>query len=227
MLPKEIELFSEYLRRRNYSPHTVCNYGLDLRLFFADIPKVPGQVTWRDVDRFVALQHAHGLAATTINRRLNALRSFYEFLLQEQEGEVLSPVKPSHFLRQGRPLPKKPERRGGPPHLRADHQPHGPGALPGHAAVRAEGLGGGGARSPPTSTGKRGHFSSGKARGGKIGGSTSRPTPRPASANAGGYAPGRCPARDSSGTRSGVGDRSRSKRSRRRWSATRSSRTSR
>jgi hypothetical protein len=107
MLPKEIELFSEYLRRRNYSPHTVCNYGLDLRLFFADIPKVPGQVTWRDVDRFVARQHEQGLAATTINRRLNALRSFYEFLLQEQEGEVLSPVKPSHFLRQGRPLPKK------------------------------------------------------------------------------------------------------------------------
>jgi site-specific recombinase XerD len=107
MLPEEIELFSEYLRRRNYSPHTVINYGLDLRLFFADIPKAPGEVTWRDVDRFLTRQHAQGLAATTINRRMNALRSFYEFLLLEREGEVISPVKPSHFLRQGRPLPKK------------------------------------------------------------------------------------------------------------------------
>src|SRR5829696_3282970 len=104
MLPKEIDLFAEYLRTRNYSPHTVSNYGLDLRLFFADIPKAPGQVTWRDVDRFVARQHAQGLAAT-INRRVNALRSFYEFLLMEREGELITPVKPSHFLRQGRPLP--------------------------------------------------------------------------------------------------------------------------
>ena len=107
MLPEEIALFSGYLRRRNYSPHTVCNYELDLRLFFADTPKAPGQVTWRDVDHFLARQHAQGLAATTINRRVNALRSFYEFLLLEGEAEVISPVKPSHFLRQGRPLPKK------------------------------------------------------------------------------------------------------------------------
>ena len=107
MLPEEIELFSEYLRRRNYSPHTVCNYGLDLRLFFADIPKTPAEVTWRDVDRFIARQHERGLAATTINRRLNAVRSFYEFLMPEREGNLITPIKPSHFLRQGRPLPKK------------------------------------------------------------------------------------------------------------------------
>lgn len=107
MWPQEITSFAEYLRARRYSPHTVLNYELDLRLFFGATGKRPDEVTWRDVDRFIARQHERGLAATTINRRLNAARSFYEFLMPELEGEPVTPIKPSHFLRQGRPLPKK------------------------------------------------------------------------------------------------------------------------
>lgn len=50
-------------------------------------------------------QHAQHLAPTTINRRLYALKHFFDFLLETRQ--VLgNPVKPSHFAREGSPLPR-------------------------------------------------------------------------------------------------------------------------
>ncbi|MBI3951367.1 MAG: tyrosine-type recombinase/integrase [Acidobacteria bacterium] len=106
MASAQIEQFRQYLRRRNYSPHTMENYALDLRLFFDQVNKPVKEISWRDVDRFIQQQHDQGLAATTINRRLHAIKQFFDFLVQ-QERLTTNPVKPSHYLRQGRPLPKR------------------------------------------------------------------------------------------------------------------------
>ena len=100
-----IERFSAYLKRRNYAAHTIVNYTLDLRLFFAAQTAAPAQITYREIDAFVDKQLEQGLAATTRNRRLHALRHFFEFLLEEQEVAG-NPVKASHFARLGRPLPR-------------------------------------------------------------------------------------------------------------------------
>lgn len=107
MEPIEIKQFCEHLQTRNYSAHTVENYGRDLRLFFAGLDKALRQVSWRDVDHFVQQQSRAGLTATTINRRLNAIKHFFEYLVTERQELETNPVKPSHFLRIGRPLPKK------------------------------------------------------------------------------------------------------------------------
>lgn len=107
MQPAEIAQFCQHLRVRNYSPHTVENYHIDLRLFFAVAGKSPERVTWRDVDLFVSGQHEKGLAATTINRRLDAVKHFFDYLSAETDAPPANPVKPSHRVRVGRPLPKK------------------------------------------------------------------------------------------------------------------------
>jgi integrase/recombinase XerD len=50
-------------------------------------------------------QHQHGRSWATINRRLNALKHFFDVCL-DQCLIAGNPVKPSHFVRRGRPLPQ-------------------------------------------------------------------------------------------------------------------------
>src|SRR5215211_7928212 len=102
MIRLEIERFCKHLQARNYSRHTISNYSIDLRLFFEQVDKPLQQITWREVDQFVERQHGQGLAATTINRRLNAIKRFFDYLVIEQEKLSTNPVKPSHFPKQGR-----------------------------------------------------------------------------------------------------------------------------
>jgi site-specific recombinase XerD len=100
-----IDRFRAYLERRQFSAHTVASYTLDLHLFFAEVAVPLAQVSFREVDQFVEHQHQHGRAWATINRRLNALKHFFDFCL-DQQWVAGNPVKPSHFVRRGRPLPK-------------------------------------------------------------------------------------------------------------------------
>ena len=106
MEPVAIADFCAYLHRRNYSPHTIDNYGRDLRLFFGLTDKDPCTVSGRDVVQFIEHQRQGQRTATTINRRLHALQPFFDYLATERHTLGSNPVKPSHFLRRGRPLPK-------------------------------------------------------------------------------------------------------------------------
>src|SRR5881397_1133339 len=100
-----IDRFQAYLARRQFSAHTVASYTLDLRLFFAEIAVPLARVSFHEVDQFVERQHQYDRAWATINRRLNALKHFFDFCL-DQQWVAGNPVKPSHFVRRGRPLPK-------------------------------------------------------------------------------------------------------------------------
>ena len=107
MLP-ELLRFSKWLRRR--SPHTSTHrhYTNDLKLFFAWVGRPPHDVTLRDVDAFIEHCQTHlGHAIATVNRRLAAIRSFYDFLDIESDDAPPNPVLPRrHFIRQGRRLPR-------------------------------------------------------------------------------------------------------------------------
>ena len=102
---QDIERFGAYLKRRNYAANTIDSYTLDLRLFFVDKDKPPATITHRDVELFVTQQHDQGRSPTTLNRRLYALKHFFDFLLEHQQV-FGNPVKPSYFARVGRPLPR-------------------------------------------------------------------------------------------------------------------------
>src|SRR5213080_4430978 len=100
-----IDRFRAYLERRQFSAHTIASYTLDLRLFFTEVAVPLAQVSFREVDQFVEHQHQYDRAWATINRRLNALKHFFDFCL-DQQWVAGNPVKPSHFVRRGHPLPK-------------------------------------------------------------------------------------------------------------------------
>src|SRR6516162_7356425 len=71
------------------------SYTWDLRLFFREVAVPLAQVSLRDVEQFVEHQHHHGRGWATSNRRLNALKHFFDFCLAQQLV-VGNPVKPSH-----------------------------------------------------------------------------------------------------------------------------------
>ncbi|WP_116807564.1 tyrosine recombinase XerC [Steroidobacter cummioxidans] len=83
-LPK---FFSHLSVERRMSPHTDSNYRRDLKRFVAHCDK-HGVTDWSHVDgqqvrSFAAAEHRQGASPRTIQRRLSALRSFYNFLLRE------------------------------------------------------------------------------------------------------------------------------------------------
>ncbi|MBM3134468.1 MAG: hypothetical protein FJZ89_04100 [Chloroflexi bacterium] len=105
-LPPEGARFLTYLRRRNRSPHTLDSYGRDLATFFAQVGKPPAAVRPQDVANYIAGQQAAGHKASTINRRLSALRQLYVYLRDEEDLALESPVRDTHYLKLPRPLPR-------------------------------------------------------------------------------------------------------------------------
>ena len=106
MLP-EIESFVSWLRRKSPQSSTAVHYGSDLKLFFAWIGKACLDVKVQDVDAYIEHCQKEGHAIGTVNRRLCALRSFYQFLYLHDENATGNPVIPKrHFIRPGERLPR-------------------------------------------------------------------------------------------------------------------------
>jgi integrase/recombinase XerD len=101
------ELAEEYLAalraERGLSPATIVAYRRDLRVYLEHVgPSLPAGDA---VGRFVASQHEAGLAATTVARRLAAVRGFHRFLVAEGVTEV-DPTRLVDSPRRSRALPK-------------------------------------------------------------------------------------------------------------------------
>ena len=85
-----IPRFVAHLRQeRRMSAHTAAAYGRDLERLraFCEQRKL---AAWNDLDNlqlrtFAASEHAGGMAPRSIQRRLSAVRTFYEFLVREGE----------------------------------------------------------------------------------------------------------------------------------------------
>jgi integrase/recombinase XerC len=84
-LARQIEQFLDYLRDvRQLSPHTLSNYGRDLRRWQADcearVLNSAEVVQPGDIRLYASHLHRDGLAGSSIQRNLSALRSFYNYL---------------------------------------------------------------------------------------------------------------------------------------------------
>jgi len=89
-----IDAFLKYLRfERNYSEKTIVSYGIDLKEFGdflreKDLGEDLTKVDAGDVRSWMVDLMGKGRAATSVNRKLSSLRSFYRFLLKKKEIEV-------------------------------------------------------------------------------------------------------------------------------------------
>src|SRR5438309_2117872 len=104
-----IAKYLEYLQSvKNSSPHTILNYRRDLEQFLAYLsppglppPALKG-VAHAMIREFVAHLHDHGLAKSSIARKLAALRSFFKYCVRE--GHLKE--NPARLV----PTPKLPKR---------------------------------------------------------------------------------------------------------------------
>ena len=103
----DLAKFKRYLETRYPDRSTTKHYMSDLAIFnqFVD-HQPPEMITSKQLDAFVQAQRAQGLQAATINRRLSAISSFYEFLLGDDEALQNPVVWQRHSVRLGRHLPR-------------------------------------------------------------------------------------------------------------------------
>ncbi len=106
-----INEFLNYLKfERNRSDLTIKNYGEDLRAFKEFYGNLEGCHSWKSVDSDVIRDWMESMMdkgnnATSINRRLSALRSFYRFALARKLVDK-DPVHGVTGPKKGRPLPQ-------------------------------------------------------------------------------------------------------------------------
>jgi len=104
-----IDRFKHYVEQRYPDRSTSKHYMSDLAIFHQHIGAVqPQTITPRIISDFVEAQSNQGLKGATINRRLSALSSFFEFLIFEAEDDNWSnPVQwKRHSIRSGHHLPR-------------------------------------------------------------------------------------------------------------------------
>ena len=105
-----INEFLNYLKfERNRSDLTIKNYGEDLRAFEEFYGNLEGCHSWKSVDSDIIRDWMESMMdkrnnATSINRRLSALRSFYRFALARKLVDK-DPVHGVTGPKKGRPLP--------------------------------------------------------------------------------------------------------------------------
>lgn len=106
-----INEFLNYLKfERNRSDLTIKNYGEDLRAFEEFYGNLEGCHSWKSVDSDIIRDWMESMMdkgnnATSINRRLSALRSFYRFALTRKLVDK-DPVHGVTGPKKGRPLPQ-------------------------------------------------------------------------------------------------------------------------
>jgi len=98
--------YRRYLKRRNYSSHTIKNYLNRLKHFvlWVDVPLE--QVDYEKVLLYIDWLIGKRLTATTINCHLFCISGFYQYIHHEKGMKIKNPVKRGDSLRLPKPLPR-------------------------------------------------------------------------------------------------------------------------
>ena len=98
--------FRRYIKRRNYSPHTVKYYLNVLRQFVLWLNVPLEQVSVDKIEDYIDYLHQKSMQPASINLYLAIIRVFYNYLKYEEKIKLLNPVKAKCRLRVPKPLPR-------------------------------------------------------------------------------------------------------------------------
>jgi site-specific recombinase XerD len=98
--------YRRFLKRRNYSRYTLRNYMNTLKCFVLWVNVPIEQVGHKTILSFIDHLLIKRLQPKTINCYLDGIRSFYDYLIKEEQVRMPNPVKRGYTLRLSRPLPR-------------------------------------------------------------------------------------------------------------------------
>ena len=98
--------YRRFLKRRNYSAHTVKSYMNILRHFVLWVNVPIEQADYWKIGEYTDHLMQKRLKPKTINCHLACIRVFYDYLYHEEGMKVSNPVKKGSALRMPKPLPK-------------------------------------------------------------------------------------------------------------------------
>jgi len=98
--------YRRYLKRRNFSHHTLKSYLNKLRQFVLWVDVPIEHVNYQKINAYIDYLLARRLRPKTINCHLNSIRRFYSYLRYEEQIAISNPVKTGCKLRLSQPLPK-------------------------------------------------------------------------------------------------------------------------
>jgi site-specific recombinase XerD len=98
--------FRRYLKRRNYSPHTVKYYLNVIRQYvlWLNVPLEHAGVN--SIEDYIDYLHQKRLQPASINLYLAIIRVFYNYLKYEEKIKLVNPVNANCRLRVPKPLPR-------------------------------------------------------------------------------------------------------------------------
>ena len=106
---ERIDLIAKYrrfLKRRNYSVHTVKNYANMLGHFNRWLRIPLEQATFKETDAYMDHLLRRRRKPKTINCHFNCIHAFYDYLIEDEGMPLVNPVKKHYRLRLPQPLPK-------------------------------------------------------------------------------------------------------------------------
>jgi site-specific recombinase XerD len=98
--------YQRFLKRRNYSAHTVKNNINRLKHFIIWLDVPLEKASYQHIQRYIEALMQKRLAPVTINCHLASIRAFYNYLYDEEQLLITNPVKKRCGVRVPHPLPR-------------------------------------------------------------------------------------------------------------------------
>lgn len=98
--------YRRFLKRRNYSAHTLKNYMSTLTQFILWVDVPVEEVTHKHLLTYIDHLLDRRLKPKTVNSHLDSIRGFYNYLIHEEQVAMAHPIKRGYVMRLSDPLPR-------------------------------------------------------------------------------------------------------------------------